>query len=179
MSILRIPTHAAVALAATLFAPQAVSHITLETKQAPVESSYKAVLRVPHGCNGSPTVRVRVRIPEGVVGVKPQPKAGWTLETIKGDYAQSYALYGAQVASGVKEVIWSGGPLLDEHYDEFVFVGYLSSGLTPGTTLYVPAVQECEEGVARWIDLPSTDQEKTTDDHSDSPAPGFKLLPKQ
>jgi len=179
MSIFRIHTGAAVALAATLFAPQAFSHITLETKQAPVESSYKAVLRVPHGCNGSPTVKVRVRIPEGVVGVKPQPKAGWKLETIKGDYAQPYTLYGAQIASGVKEVIWSGGPLLDEHYDEFVFVGYLSSGLAPDTTLYFPAVQECEQGVARWIDLPSPDQEKASDDHSDSPAPGLRLLPKQ
>lgn len=178
MSISRVRTNVVAAVATVLFAPSAFSHVSLQTKQAPVESSYKAVFRVPHGCKGSPTAKIRVRIPEGVVGVKPQPKAGWTLETVKGDYAQTYTLYGAQIGSGVKEVVWVGGPLLDEHYDEFVFVGYLSGGLTPNTTLYFPVIQECEQGVARWIDLPAANQ-KATDDHSDSPAPGLKLLPKQ
>ncbi|MGB6102958.1 MAG: DUF1775 domain-containing protein [Pusillimonas sp.] len=179
MSLSSIGTRAAMVLAAAFMAPQAFSHVTLETKEASIQARYKAVLRVPHGCNGSSTVKLRVRVPEGVVDVKPQPKAGWTLETVKGDYAQPYALYGAQVSSGVKEVVWTGGPLLDEHYDEFVFVGYLSSGLTPKTTLYFPVVQECEQGVTRWIDKPSAGQQKAADDHSDSPAPGLKLLPRQ
>ncbi|ESZ34411.1 hypothetical protein X732_26040 [Mesorhizobium sp. L2C066B000] len=30
----------------------ALAHITLETKEAAVGSTYKAVLRVPHGCEG-------------------------------------------------------------------------------------------------------------------------------
>lgn len=179
MSITRLRIGAAATLATFLFAPAAFSHITLETKEASVESRYKAVLRVPHGCKGSPTIKVRVRIPEGVVDVKPQPKAGWSLETIKGNYAQPHTLYSAQVSSGVKEIVWSGGPLLDEHYDEFVFVAYLSSGLTANTKLYFPIVQECEQGTTRWIDLPSADQKKAVDDHSDSPAPGLKLLPKR
>ncbi len=179
MSVFRTSSRAALALAAALFTIPAFSHVTLETKEAPLESRYKAVLRVPHGCKGSPTIKIRVRIPEGVVGVKPQPKAGWTLETVKGDYAKPYALYGAQVGSGVKEIVWSGGRLPDDYYDEFVFVGYLSSGLTPGATLYFPVVQECEAGVARWIDQPSAERQKPAGDHSDTPAPGLKLLPKQ
>jgi uncharacterized protein YcnI len=179
MSIVRVSARIAITVATSLVAPQAFSHVTLETRQAPVESSYKAVLRVPHGCKGSPTVKIRVRIPEGVVGVKPQPKAGWTLETVKGDYAQPYTLYDAQVSSGIKEIVWAEGRLPDKNSGDFVFVAYLSSGLTPNTTLYFPVVQECEQGVARWIDLPSPKQKKAADDHSDSPAPGLKLLPKQ
>lgn len=179
MSLFSASSRAAFALTATLIAAPAFSHVTLETKEASVENRYKAVLRVPHGCKGSPTTKIRVRVPEGMVGVKPQPKAGWTLETIKGDYAKPYALYGAQVSSGVKEIVWSGGPLLDEHYDEFVFVGYLSSGLTPGSTVYFPVVQECQEGVSRWIDQPAAAGQKPAGDHSDTPAPGLKLLPKQ
>jgi len=31
----------------------ASAHITLEQQQAPVASSYKAVMRVPHGCEGA------------------------------------------------------------------------------------------------------------------------------
>jgi len=47
----------------------AFAHATLETRQAPVGASYKAVLRVPHGCDGSATVSLRTRIPEGVIEI--------------------------------------------------------------------------------------------------------------
>lgn len=168
----------AAALTALLVAPTAFAHVSLQTKEAPVASSYKAVFTVPHGCQGSPTIKLRVRIPEGVIAVKPQPKAGWSLETVKGEYQQSHTRFGAQVSSGVQEVIWSGGRLLDEHYDEFVFIGYLSNALQPGSTLHFPVVQECEQGVARWIDIPEAGKQ-SADDHSDSPAPGLKLLPRK
>ena len=46
---------------------------------------------------------------------------------------------------GVKEIVWSGGKLPDEHYDEFVFAGFLASDLKPGP-LYIPVTQECEKG---------------------------------
>jgi len=64
----------------------AFAHITLETQEAAVGSTYKAVLRVPHGCDGKATTAVRVQIPEGVIAVKPMPKPGWTLQTKKGKY---------------------------------------------------------------------------------------------
>ena len=72
----------------------AFAHITLETQEAAVGSTYKAVLRVPHGCDGKATIAVRVQIPEGVIAVKPMPKPGWTLQTKKGKYEKSYELYG-------------------------------------------------------------------------------------
>src|SRR5258708_16265490 len=52
----------------------AFAHITLENQQAPVGASYKAVLRVPHGCDGSSTVALKVRIPDGFIEVRPMPK---------------------------------------------------------------------------------------------------------
>ena len=68
----------AVIALATLAASPAAAHVTLEKRQAPVGSYYKAVFAVPHGCAGSPTVKLRVQIPEGVIGIKPMPKPGWT-----------------------------------------------------------------------------------------------------
>ena len=44
----------------------ASAHVELENRQAPVGSGYKAVMRVSHGCNGSATTTIRIRIPEGV-----------------------------------------------------------------------------------------------------------------
>jgi uncharacterized protein YcnI len=154
----------------------AFAHITLETQEAPVGGAYKAVFRVPHGCDGSATVRIRVQIPEGVIAVKPMPKAGWTLATVKGKYAESYDYYGTPTSEGVKEVVWSGGNLPDEFYDEFVFRGYLSAGLKPDTKLYFPVIQECEKRTDRWIEIPA--EGKDADDY-ETPAPGVRLLPKK
>lgn len=153
----------------------AFAHITLETQEAPVPSTYKAVLRVPHGCEGSATVKIRVQIPEGVINAKPMPKPGWTVETVKGPYAKAYDYYGSPMAEGVKEVVWSGGPLLDEHYDEFVLRAYLTADLKAGSELYFPVVQECEKGAERWIEIPEAGKDPDSDEF---PAPGVKLVPK-
>jgi len=161
--------------ALALIAVPALAHVSLETQSAPVGSTYKAVLRVPHGCKGAATIKVRVQIPEGVIAVKPMPKPGWTLETVKGKFEKSYDYYGTPTAEGVKEVAWTGGKLLDEHYDEFVLRGYLTKDLKADTTLYVPVVQECEGGgVERWIEIPAAG--KSADDYK-YPAPGVKLTP--
>jgi uncharacterized protein YcnI len=161
------------AAVAILTTSPALAHVSLETKQATVGSSYKAVFMVPHGCAGSATTKIRVQIPEGVIGVKPMPKAGWTLETIKGKYAAEYDYHGSKMSEGVKEVAWSGGKLPDDNYDEFVVTTFLSGGLA-NTTLYFPVVQECEQGVSRWIDIPKEGSEGP----SKTPAPGVKLISK-
>lgn len=163
-------------LIAALTASPAAAHITLETKQATVGSYYKAVFAVPHGCKGSSTVKIRVQIPEGVIAVKPMPKAGWSVDVVEGKYASEYDFHGSKLSSGVKEVTWSGGKLPDKHYDEFVMQTMLTDTLKPNTTLYFPVVQECETGISRWIEIPAEGA-----DHSHegkSPAPGVKLLPK-
>ncbi len=165
------------AAAFVTFCVPAQAHITLEQGEAPVGAPYKAVLKVPHGCAGSPTTAVRVRIPEGVIAVKPMPKHGWTISISRGAYAKTYAYFhNARLSEGVVEVGWSGGSLPDEHYDEFVFQAFLASDLTPGTTLYFPVVQECERGVHRWIDVPADG--KSAHD-LEEPAPGLKLLPQR
>jgi len=162
---------------AMLAASSASAHITLENRQATVGAYYKAVFAVPHGCAGSATVKIRVQIPEGVIGVKPMPKPGWSVEAIKGKYAVDYDYHGTKLSEGVKEVVWSGGRLPDDNYDEFVVSTFLSGGLKPNTTLYFPVVQECEQGVSRWIDIPDEGSTGHSND-SKSPAPGLKLMPK-
>ena len=156
------------------FITPAFAHITLEAQEAKVGSGYKAVLRVPHGCSGSATVAVRVKVPEGMIGVKPMPKPGWTLSTTTGKYPKTYKFYHAELSEGVTEIGWSGGKLPDEWYDEFVFAGLLSGDLEAGKTLYFPVVQECEQGVHRWIEIPAVG--KSRSDYPE-PAPELKLLP--
>ncbi|TGV74847.1 DUF1775 domain-containing protein, partial [Mesorhizobium sp. M2D.F.Ca.ET.145.01.1.1] len=85
-------------------------------------------------------------------------------------YAKSYDYYGKPTNDGVKEIVWSGGNLGDDEYDEFVFRGYLTPDLKVGETLYFPVVQECPEGkVERWIEIPAAGQ---SDDDLEMPAAG-------
>jgi periplasmic copper chaperone A len=161
---------------ATLATSSASAHVTLESRQATIGSSYKAVFEVPHGCAGSATIKIRVQIPEGVIAAKPMPKAGWNVEVIKGKYATDYDYHGAKLSEGVKEVVWSGGKLPDDNYDEFVISTFLTGALKPNAQLYFPVVQECEQGINRWIDIPA-DGEAVAHDRK-SPAPAVKLMPK-
>ena len=156
----------------------ALAHVTLEQKEAQVGASYKAVLKVPHGCNGSATVALRVRIPEGYLNVKPMPKAGWKLEVKRGKYAKPASLGDAKVSDGVTEVDWSGGNLPDAYYDEFVLTGTIGDDSAAGQTMYFPVVQECEKGVHRWIEIPAAGAPAATGGQSE-PAPALRLLPKR
>jgi uncharacterized protein YcnI len=165
------------AAVATLMASSASAHVTLESRQATIGAGYKAVFAVPHGCAGSATTKIRVQIPEGVIAVKPMPKAGWNVEVIKGKYAAEYDFHGTKFSEGVKEVVWSGGKLPDDFYDEFIVSTFLTGALKPDTVLYFPTVQECEQGVSRWIEIPEGDHAAHAHD-SKWPAPGVKLLSK-
>ncbi|KRQ07499.1 YcnI family copper-binding membrane protein [Bradyrhizobium manausense] len=165
------------AIVSTLcLATTAQAHVTLAQPEASSGSSYRATFRVPHGCGDSATSKVRVRIPEGVVGVKPMPKAGWQIDLVKGSYDKSYTMYHSNVTEGVKEVSWTGN-LPNDYYEEFVMSVYLTDDLAPGRMLYFPVVQECAGGgIHRWIEIPA--DAKSPVDYKE-PAPGVKLLPKQ
>lgn len=161
------------AIVGSLLAFGAQAHVTIEAKEAVAGSTQKIVLRVPHGCEGKPTNVVRVKIPEGMLSVKSQPKAGWTLTQIKAPLATPVSDgHGGSITEGVTEVVWSGGELLDDQYDEFVLRGAMPK--TPDTLVYFPVVQECPGGAtARWIEIPEAG--KSSHDLK-MPAPAVKLV---
>lgn len=163
---------AAVLLGGVMISSAAFAHATLETVQATAGSYYKAVIRVGHGCKAEPTLKVRLRIPDGVVSVKPMPKAGWTLTITEGPLKTPASDgHGGQISKGVTEVVWTGS-LPDAHYDEFVVRGKLPD--TAGV-IHWPVVQECATGAHRWIEVPVAGQ-KSSD--LSEPAPALTIIPK-
>ena len=154
LSRFMLPLFATVAISGSAFA-----HATLEVSEAPADSTYKAVVRIGHGCEGAATTTVRVQIPEGLFVAKPMPKAGWEVQLVEGDYAQAYDYFGTEVTSGVKEIVWTGGNLPDNFYDEFVFRARVAP-LEAGTQLPILVVQECGPDLAeRWIEIPADGQD--------------------
>lgn len=155
------------ALAAASILP-ASAHISFEIRQAPLAPTIDAMLRIPHGCNGSPTLRLRMRIPAAVTAVRPAAKDGWTI-TQSGQGA-------------AREIAWSGR-LPDKQRGEFHFAMDLDSSVKPGQVIHFPVVQECETGILRWIDVTgkaSADASETEEtDETSSPAPSIRILPRK
>jgi periplasmic copper chaperone A len=166
-------------IAVLLIAPHigpTCAHPTLEQREANIGAPYKAIMRVPHGCDGAATTRVRVQIPEGIIGVKLQPKPGWAIETKRRPYANSYPYYhGATLTEGVREISWSGR-LLDEHFDEFVCSGFVAASLKAGEMVHFPTVQECEKGSSAWTEIAAAGQ---SPHDVKLPAPAIRLVQAQ
>lgn len=133
----------------------AAAHPTLEQKSAPAGSYYKGVLKLGHGCEGAATTAITLTIPDGVVGVKPMPKPGWTLSTRSEKLAKPYESHGKKIDEAVVEVTWSNGNLPDAWFDEFAVTMKLPD--TAGK-LWFKVKQVCAKGHTDWTQIPEGDQ---------------------
>ncbi len=158
---------------ALLMSTAAMAHTTLVESEIKQGVASKFTLSVPHGCGAEATLRLRVRIPAGLVAIKPQPKAGWALDVVSGAYETPQKLGETTLSEGVLELIWEGD-LPDAYFDEFAFRGTVTEAVEVGSILYIPAVQECATGVERWIEIP-------VEGHGSHdlarPAPAVKITP--
>ena len=153
------------------FAHSALAHATFANDPVKVGSYVAATLQVPHGCDGKATTDVEVKLPEGFISAKPQPKAGWDLEIIQGDYQKAYDNHGKQIASGPVEIRWKNGDLPDDNYDTFVIYGKVAEAGPAG--LAFPTVQLCgTDGEVAWTEIAA----EGVDPHSLAhPAPVLKI----
>lgn len=132
-------------------AAPASAHIDPDPSEAQAGSTLTVGFTVEHGCDGSPTVEIDMRLPEGVVDAAPQPLEGWS----------------EWIDDGV--VTYTGGPLPADEPATFEIAMTLPA--TPDTTIYFPFVQHCEAGEIRWIALPDS-----SGDEPDEPAPALDLF---
>jgi uncharacterized protein YcnI len=146
------------------------AHASLAKKEAKAGKRYKGVMTISHGCKGKPTHTVRIRLPEGVQQTKPMPKPGWKLTVNKEKLAKPYDYHGRMITEEVRELVWSGGNLPNNFFDEFEFRAIMPK--EAGKTLYFKTVQECATGFHRWIEIPAPG--KTRRDYK-SPAPSLLL----
>ncbi|WP_349434493.1 DUF1775 domain-containing protein [Pararhizobium sp. A13] len=155
-------------------AAAAHAHASFEIDEAASESGFKAVLQIPHGCDGKATTEVQLKLPEGFVFAKPQPKAGWEIEIIKGDYQKSYDNHGKTVTSGPLEIRWKNGNLSDDHYDTFVIKGTIS-GFDKETQIAFPVTQLCgATDKVVWDEIAAQGQDAHSLEH---PAPTITVTP--
>ena len=140
---------------AALFSNGASAHVVLENQVAQAGSYYKAVLKVSHGCDGSPIKKIILTIPDGFQGAKPMIKPGWNIEIKKEVLKKPYVSHGKTISQDVIEITWDGNTIPNGFYDEFVVVGKLPE--TEGK-IYWKTTQICEKGQIDWNQIPVKNQ---------------------
>lgn len=151
----------------------ALAHVTLERRTTAANATYRGVLQVNHGCRGAATTAIAVSAPNGIIALRPMPKAGWSLAIRKAPYPKPYRLYGETLTEGAKEVTWSGGIIPDDQYDEFVFVARVSEDFKPGATIHFPVVQTCGATASSWVEEAAPGQAAAD---LKSPAPAIRVV---
>jgi len=132
----------------------ASAHIVFANSEATAGGTITSALRVGHGCAGSPTVSLRVEIPEGVAA-KPQAKAGWTIAIERAPLKTPVAGEGGKMQTDrVSAITWTG-TLPDDEYDDFAVQLKLPK---TGGQVYFPVVQTCQVGRAEWKEIPAAGQ---------------------
>ncbi len=139
-----------------LATPAAASaHVMFANARAPAGSNVVGALRVTHGCAGSATVSLRVEIPEGVTGARPQAKPGWTITVERTALKTPVPGEGGKMQTErVSAITWTGA-LPDDEFDDFAMSLKLPRAAGP---LYFPAIQVCQAGRAEWKDIPAAGQ---------------------
>jgi uncharacterized protein YcnI len=148
------------------------AHAGFMPKEAEIGSYHRAAIKIGHSCQGAPTVKIIIDIPESVRMAKPMPKSGWQIEIVKETLAEPYDSHGKLIKEDVRQLIWHSGNLPDDYYDEFVF--HMKLPMTPGK-LYFPVRQICTEGENYWHEIPKEDTGHHGH-HYSYPAPVLELI---
>jgi len=136
----------------------AEAHAYLPNASAPAGYREDIEVRVPHGCNGLPTVEVRIQIPDGVTRVVPEIKPGWGIDMVMRPLDEPFkGEGGVMITETVDQLVYTGGNLPDRLFERFTFRVALPD--TPGQMIFFKTVQKCTDGSElRWIEVPEGDK---------------------
>ena len=137
-----------------LLAGPAVAHVTITASETDAGAYTTLTVSVPHGCEGSPTTEVAIKLPDGITEVTPTRNAFYDLEVGDGQ-----VVYTART------------PLPDGQRDTFELSLQIPEDAA-GETLAFPTVQTCEEGSTAWTEVPADGQ---SEDDLEHPAPAFEV----
>jgi hypothetical protein len=137
---------AAAGLALTLVAAPASAHIDPDPTQVQAGEEATVGFVVGHGCDGEPTTKIEIQIPDAVGEVEPQAPEGWTA-SVDGDVAT-----------------FEGGSL--EDHTELAFPLTFTAP-SSAMSLRFPIIQWCDDVESPWI------SENPDDEH---PAPVLEVV---
>ncbi len=157
---------AAVALALTV-AP-ASAHVTITPDTTAAGSYAVLTVSVPHGCEGSSTTGIAIKMPDEIYAVTPTRNPFWNVEKVMAQLDEPITdAHGNEVTERVDQVAYTARtPLPDGQRDAFELSLQLPDA--EGETIAFPVVQTCEKGETGWTEEAADGQDPEELEH---PAP--------
>ena len=151
--LLAVP--AAAGLITLGLAGPASAHVTVTPENTAAGSFTVVTMSVPHGCDGSPTTKVAIQIPEDILAVTPTRNPYYDVaKKIEKLPEPVTDAHGNEVTERVASVEYTAKtPLPDGERDAFELSLQLPE--KAGETLAFPAVQTCEKGETAWTEVPA------------------------
>ncbi len=155
----------------------ASAHVSVTTDNAAAGSSAVLAFSMAHGCDGSPTTKVAIKMPMGVNSVAPTVNPGWTVTKINEKLATPVKdHHGNTLTSRVDQVVYTAKSPLADGYRDVLTVSVPLPEDSAGTVLAFPVVQTCEKGETAWVDLPADGQDP---EELEAPAPSITVTAAQ
>jgi periplasmic copper chaperone A len=153
----------AAAVLAILAVPTTASaHVTVTPPQAPAGSFTVLNVRVPHEAPDSGTVKVDMRLPDGVYFLSYKMLPGWRVQLTRKQLDAPVDLGGGFSASErFTRIVWRGNPrrgaiIRPDQFEEFPIFMRIPDG-KPGDQVVFPAVQTYRDGErVAWTGGPGT-----------------------
>ncbi|QBR93603.1 YcnI family protein [Nocardioides euryhalodurans] len=164
---------AATGIAALVAAP-AQAHVSGTPSVANAGSYTVLTMSVPHGCEGSPTTRIEIQVPESVLSVTPTRNPLYDLEANIEQLDEPVSdAHGNEVTERTGSIVYTAKePLPEGQRDTFELSFQVPDAA--GEQLVFPTIQTCEQGETGWVEVPQEGQDAEELEH---PAPSFEILP--
>ena len=153
MSTKKTVATAAIALAAgatlALAAPLAASaHVSAGASSTAAGSYTIVTMSVPHGCDGSPTTKITIDIPEDILSVTPTVNPNWTISRTTEPLETAVEDQTERTSQVVYTAIGDGLPA--DQRDTFELSLRLPDG-EAGDVVEFPVTQDCAVGQTLWV----------------------------
>ena len=162
----------AVAVALLAQAAPAGAHVSITPTDTAAGADTLMTVSVPHGCDGSPTTKVEIQVPEEILSVTPTRNPLWTVTKTKVKLDKPLTdAHGNEVTERDGTVVYEArSPLPDGYRDAFELS--LTLPEKEGATLVFPTIQTCTKGETAWVEVASGSQDPEELEH---PAPAVTV----
>lgn len=150
-----------------LSAGAASAHVTITPGEGAAGAYTVLTVAFAHGCDGSPTNKIAIQMPEQLLAVSPTRHPLWDVEKVMEDLAEPVTgAHGNEITERVAQVVYTtDAPLPDGYRDSFELSLQIPD--VAGETLAFPVIQTCDEGETAWIEIAP----EGSDEEPEAPAP--------
>jgi uncharacterized protein YcnI len=161
---------AGVAALSVVGALAADAHVSVSADTTAAGAYALLTFGVPHGCDGSATTKIAIKIPDQVTSVTPTVNPNWDVQKVTAAVNPPITdSDGDRITERVDQIVYTAkAPLAADLRDALVLSVRIPDAA--GQTLSFPVIQTCEVGETAWIEQPVAGQPEPA-----HPAPSIEV----